>query len=221
MRTRSRVGFASLVLLSLLLAVGPAGAGNWVIDSPLDSSCIDQADQPNVYLRNPCLGDNGQHTYHFEPGFGPLMTTAVNWTNDGSYDTTDLDTLFENVAHNGSTDVYHENNDNLANGVNAIYFCVTDAAGYRCNHAHVQYHGDYNTTAAGGAIQNSVSRRYALACHETGHSVGLLHTSEDSNPNTQNEDKGCMYNNPVFGDANGVDALVRGHNVGHINNFYP
>ncbi len=71
----------------------------------------------------------------------------------------------------------------------------------RCDHGHIRYKNNdlANTTY-----------EWALACHETGHSVGLRHQGTLSQSTVR-----CMYN-PVPS----TDPYVGTHNVAHINGLY-
>jgi hypothetical protein len=71
----------------------------------------------------------------------------------------------------------------------------------RCRHGHVRYKNSSLST-------NTYEK--ALACHETGHSVGLRHQGSLSQSTVR-----CMYN-PVPS----TDPYVGTHNVNHINGLY-
>jgi hypothetical protein len=150
---------------------------------------------------------------------GPLMTTATNATLFQSYDTTDL-TIVDGSAHTGSVDVWYYVNDNLPDGVVGANRCNVAASDSTCNHSHAAYHGDYlEELGWNGPGTLNADRRRKLACHETGHTVGLTHginayPNAISNSNVSTLQ--CMvqgtYDNPPIG--------MGSHNVAHVNSWY-
>lgn len=192
----------ALAFLVVLLMASPAVAGNFVRNHPIYTTC------PTTPPFNPCLGDNATHDVYVTE-LGPNMEQWTIWTL-GNYNTTDLNIVYLS-SHTSTVDVYYRNNDNLPNGTAGIYYCVyvANAAQRRCAHSHVEYQGDLIASQPGyGATQWA-----AIACHETGHSVGLLHPADAFPPTT--DDVGCMST-----EIPPVDAYVRTHNTTHIQGYY-
>jgi len=83
-----------------------------------------------------------------------------------------------------------------------------------CDQFYVEYHGD---RICPGTYCDSVAFQRTLACHETGHTVGLLHGS-NANPATTDTDTSfnCMRTNPM--PAN--DTVMGTHNVGEVDDEY-
>lgn len=89
--------------------------------------------------------------------------TATEATRTGSYETTVLTTV---LAAHDTSDVFYEVETQSAPYYGS-YFCVTPS-GATCNHAHVTYNGP------NGAGLTALELKH-VACHETGHTVGLQH----------------------------------------------
>lgn len=77
-----------------------------------------------------------------------------------------------------------------------------------CFHWHILYDGDRTDAFS------AVGMRQA-GCHETGHTVGLMHVADNSDDRTF----GCIVTNvPV--DGAGSREFLKEHNVAHINAAY-
>jgi hypothetical protein len=154
----------------------------------------------NAGARNtPCFAEDRQHLYSMS--LGPRLGAATVATYTQSYETTDLVTGRESPG-SVNADVHYFVDDSLPANVLGRYDCTRWLSGGRCEHALIRYHGE---EVAGF----SDARLQALACHETGHSVGLRHP-----PNTDTATYGCMVN-PVPNVRH-----MGAHNANHINSRY-
>lgn len=147
------------------------------------------------------------------------MTAAVNWTLSGSYETTDVDVIF-GISHTTTVDVSYINDNDLPDSLLGDYRCISAATVHRCDHAHVLFHGDlFAALGHAGESAEDVLAQRSLACHETAHSLGLVHERDadwDTIAEAETTDVGCVRQ-----DWNRRVEHVRAHNVLHINGAYP
>lgn len=143
----------------------------------------------------PCFANNNYHTFIYN--LGPRMRTALERTRTESYETTDLTTAVQgSAADSNAEDVYAEFVRNLPFGAVGQYLCVYAGASGTCNHGHVRF----DDSQIGGF---SDAQLQSLACHEVGHSVGLLHGPYE-----------CIQSGQVSA------RYLGSHNVAHINGRY-
>jgi hypothetical protein len=200
-----RVRLAALLMAISLVTLGAplsAAAHNFVVGNPNFPNCP-------LNVSTSCLQDNYIVTVNVTGGLGPKMEAATRSTWDGSYNTTDLVRAYTTVV---SADIYYTNTDSLPVGVVGRTICLTAGSGpRRCLRARVLYDGG-NIVAAN--LHNNPTALKALACHETGHAIGLVHP-QDAAGGYESANVGCMAS-PL----NIEDSLVRTHNVEHINGHY-
>lgn len=148
---------------------------------------------------NPCFANNSTHymSYNLTTGW----RAATEATRTQSYETTNLVTI---LAAHDSSDVYYEVETQQTNYY-GIYFCVTPGSYGTCNHAHVTYNGPNGSGLTSSELQS-------VACHETGHTLGLRHPDFIPAPDDPNVYQ-CMV-------VNGFPAFLGAHNVKHINDWY-
>lgn len=165
--------------------------------------------QPNCVEGNLCRADNYAHSYW--PGdLGPKMKTAVNASMNQSYETTDLDVIYTDTpkfSGPGETDVIFDYIDLPGNTIGRTE-CEDVYDSLRCDQVYVFFD-------VPDSIADDPTMLHALACHEIGHSVGLLH---GDNAYLQVPDSDPMLNcmrTPVP-----RDVALGGHNVGQINGVY-
>lgn len=162
-----------------------------------------------------CLADNSTHTV-FTGNLGTKMRTATHNTLDYSWDTTNIDVVYHSApVYTGSseTDLIYEYNNALGSTTWGTTFCDDDGGAGKCDQFYIQYHGD---KICPGIECDDASFLQSIACHETGHTFGLLHGS-NSAPN-QSDTEGtlrCMRTKPVPD-----DPTVGAHNVSQINTQY-
>lgn len=134
---------------------------------------------------------------------------ATAWTIQNSYETTVLNFLKYGDGHNDQLNNYYTVTNDFDEKTLGYWNCVyyTNALHTKCKHGHITYNGMRDL---GGNGNNS------LACHETGHSVGLRHFGPQS--------KGpavvhCMHD-PMPPDPRDADPYLGPHNAGTINANY-
>ena len=153
-----------------------------------------------------CYADSATHTWDYD--LGPRLTTAVVESLYGSYDTTALTVSLSgagnNNSHGASVDVYFEFGE-VPGGDDAFWDCRV-YVGRVCKHAHVTFDGSR-------VASNSDDELKSLACHEIGHSVGLLHGEFHRHEDPEHTDYACMTKLPS-------SSLMGLHNVRHVNAHY-
>lgn len=191
---RVLIGF---VMLSAGLAAGPAEAN---FADAASGNCY------YSYVRE-CYADSSNHNWSAE--VGPRMLDAIDATLYGSYHTTDL-TIPPRDPHDGHVDIwYHFDDADLPGGVIGLASCQT-WSGHICDHWHVIFDDE---VIAGDSDQEL----HALACHETGHTVGLMHPEIDDDAGgggTWADKYKCMLS------YSPSPHLLGDHNVAHINQRY-
>lgn len=155
----------------------------------------------------PCFANNSYHTATYN--LGPRLYAATERTRTQTYETTDLTTDVDTTnTHDDNEDLYYGVDDSLPPNVYGIYTCHFYLSGQRCTHAHIRYHGAEIAGLSDDDLQ-------ALACHETGHSLGLWHPADRGYTNDPNT-FGCM----VQGFYPGKPKYLQTHNTIHINSRY-
>lgn len=115
----------------------------------------------------PCPANSTHHIFFFGAS---MSSSAIYWTNKTRTDS------YNNVpgwstastAYHGSSDLHMIYTNTLDSDTYGIYSCSTIGSGGVCDHGHVEYNAQLWPDLSG-------SQRQSLACHETGHSVGLAH----------------------------------------------
>lgn len=157
-----------------------------------------------------CYADTDAHNWDCD--LGPNMLTAVVDTLYGSWDTTDLEITLNsdcgNGSHNTYVDVYYYHL-NVPNGDYALTDCKDTVAGQptKCDHWHVTFDPDE-------LVLHSAAFLKSVACHETGHTVGLWHQPYTGGSGMVDSDWQCMRSDLNF------PTNVGAHNVGHVNWWY-
>lgn len=133
-----------------------------------------------------CQTDNDYVTAHRQSSLSSTGNQNIYDTLIGSYDTTDLEVHFDSTPeYSGSaeTDIIYQQSSSLPGSLIGIAWC-NDAVGtgptaLKCDQHYVRF--------------KSSSPDRALACHETGHAVGLTH-GDDADPRLSDNDSrlGCM-----------------------------
>lgn len=195
--------WASLLLLSMsviLLSTYPAMANNIALPSG----------EPPIYRAN-----NRYHWFAYAPTSGPDIVNGFEATRTQSYEGTDLVTSLHGTGVDDSVDwdLYSEKCYGCHSGtILSIADCrwVTSGTGYAyCRHWHVIHDGDQTDALSAAGHQQ-------LACHETGHTVGLLHPRDGSRDHSI---YGCMPTGVAFNGA-GDARWLRAHNETHISDAY-
>jgi hypothetical protein len=202
---------SAVAMGSVALGATPATAHNYFGHSSF-TDCDDIGEVTSMDYGTTCLADNANQYVYYE--LGPMLTRATDATLYGSYDTTRIN-VFKDGGHYTQTDAVYRNEDRMPYELLGRAVCVNDVAGTkRCDHFHVEYHSD-RLNELGWNVDTSQNRTrlHALACHESGHTVGLLH-GEDADPPIANNHEAlrCMRT-PLVETDTGVGA----HNANHLN----
>jgi hypothetical protein len=180
--------------VALALCVAPFASGsqsagaadpNNMMPTPSDSGCHKGS--------LPCLSDGSSLTV-YEGYLGPYMLAGTDWALNGSYAPSDAGPVYRApvpvTSGIGETDIIYEYAD-LPIGRDRLEWCDDPSlGGNRCDQTYVQYS---NSMSWYLSDPNHGEVFAALGCHETGHSVGLLH-GKWSDPVTDNQDPvlGCL-----------------------------
>lgn len=197
---------ALVVMLGVVLvfaAAVPADASHYVIMMPVPAN-------PYCSLDDACRADNHDH-YVYIGYLGPTFRQGVTSTLNGSYDTTDLDVHYVG-SPTASTDVIYHYLD-LPGTTSGLYQC-RDPRGYDCGRADVYF--DSEQVCDPYCSDNDVR---AVACHETGHSVGLVHGDEAYDHPISNT-TGSLYCMQTDTGGLPVPYQLGSHNADQINVVY-
>jgi hypothetical protein len=154
-----------------------------------------------------CQTDNSELTIHKRSTLSQAGKDNINTTLFGSWDTTDLNvTRHSTPTMTGPSEtdiIYGVNPDDVPSGFTGWTWC-DDTVGsfqFKCDQHFVKF--EFNPSVA-------------LACHETGHAVGLTH-GDDADPQVSNQhyELRCMRT-PVPEH----DPYVGPHNVERVNSVY-
>ena len=211
-----------VVVGSLNLAVVSAGADAFAADHGVDSIFPspnyqggDSGCDEGVFI---CQADSSVHTVYIN-ALGPKMQAATVFTLGLSYDTTDLSVIYHGnsaVTYSGTleTDVIYENNNSLPSNVWGRTRCDDNSpGGGKCDQFYVSYHAD----KIDAEIPTNTTLQRAIACHETGHTVGLLHGANSSPAQAQTAvEFRCMRTSPLPA----VESMGP-HNIHQVNLIYP
>lgn len=211
---RIRGGHTILVVVIALLLFAPTAAHASHFDNMFDSANF-QGGYPLCLKQSLCRTDNATLTVFQQSTVNAAMRQGVVNTLNRSYATTDLTIVYHtysNVSYEGGaeTDIIYQGWSTLGPGRDGATWCDDDVDGTkRCDQHYVAF--DNGTTSAYGS-----SAARALACHETGHGVGLLH-GQNAEPTKANT-AASLYclKTPVTG----ADRYLGDHNVKQINRTY-
>jgi hypothetical protein len=155
-----------------------------------------------------CQTDNATLTVHRQSSLSAASKDNIAWTLNNSWDTTDLNVSYDSTpAYSGTaeTDIVYQRNDAAVEaGKDGIAWCNDAVSTFRCDQHYVAF--DLATAPR------------ALACHETGHAVGLTH-GNNANPtvDAQASSLECMRNPLTY---SGADNFVGAHNANWVNATY-
>lgn len=151
-----------------------------------------------------CQTDNDFLTVFRQASLGSTGRTNIASALNGEYAPTDLTVSFVSTpSYSGSaeTDIIYQQRDNLPGTADGFAWCNDAVTSTKCDQ-------HYN------AFESANPSR-ALACHETGHAVGLTH-GQQASPQLSNGDNSlaCMTT-PV------ETSDLGAHNTNSINATYP
>jgi hypothetical protein len=151
------------------------------------------------------LQDDRTMSYQFDSNLSAHMRSASDWTLINSYNTTDLNVVKFADGHRNDLNNHYAIGAMPLPGLIGYHDCVywVSLSRTRCRHGHIRYNN---------AGLSTTTYERALACHETGHSVGLRH--KGTTANTQSIVR-CVWT-PL----NPNDPYLGAHNVAHINRTY-
>ena len=156
-----------------------------------------------------CKTDNTSLRYNLNTLGGTVRDNTEDTLQD-SYDFTDLNASVQNpIVWSGccETDIVYFNVDPPGTLL-GITFCEDDGSGSKCDQHYV-----YIDQPVVSTFNNT--KEQSVACHETGHAVGLAH-GDNADPLLNFDDPllDCMRNGNVF------EQTLGGHNIGQINGAY-
>jgi hypothetical protein len=203
---------AAVLLASALVGAGAAGvayavnANNMVGNANYDLAC----DEGGPGWGRVCRTDNAAVYYYMDSNgefeLEEVDRDKVRYVMANYYRPTDLSVTYDSspvFSGDAETDVIYQEGA-VSNGFDGYTWCNDDSPSpkYECDQTYIRIRG-------AGVYTNG------LTCHETGHSVGLLHGA-NSNPTTSNgdDDLGCMQT-PV-----GSTTPLGANQRNRINNTY-
>lgn len=206
----------TLMLTAAMCGVTPAWAATPAFDNRVGNPRYNYAcaDSTQANPHHVCRTDNATLGWWMESSLDwtgsandTAAETAINDTMSISYNGTDLNTSYDTTpvtSGTGETDiVYRSKPGDFTTGDTGYTWC-NDAVGYNeCDQQYVNF--KYTTTTR------------PLACHETGHAVGLLHGPNASPSGITEDDEvmECMMKHTVWAHRGlGPD------NAGNINRMY-
>lgn len=225
---RSHRGRSILVAVCLLVVLTPpplawAAYSNNILPNGRFSGCYaGTAVQSNT--GGPCQTDNASVGYWMEE---PIDTTTGSDSEaeiqinrlmapSSGYGSTDLTAFYDSTpvfSGSGETDIIYrkKTQDFRDSGSVGYYFCNDVAglsSGNKCDQGYINLR----------YIQNTPAQQLALACHETGHAVGLLHPTDASPPKSATDTEfECMMNAPIAT----YPYVGQDPNIANINSVYP
>ncbi|WP_394278442.1 hypothetical protein [Microbacterium sp.] len=209
-RRLSRTTVIAAVTLLLVAVATPAQAAD-------PDNLTPTANYNRVYCENQtlatssivCQTDNGAISVYMQSSVSAYLEGRIRDSLDNSYDPiSSISVSYPNTpvySGSGETDIIYQMGA-LSSPYVGMYWCndAVDSDFYACDQGYVRI-----TTSSG-------YHRRSLACHETGHAVGLLHGGS-ADPVVSNSDPrlGCMHT-PFNADR----YTLGSNNVAQINATY-
>jgi hypothetical protein len=160
-----------------------------------------------------CFADSTIHNWDWD--LGPRFATVTFDSLYNTYDTTDLQIAQSGTTndgvHNQDVDIYYHFGT-VANGNWALASCQSPVnTSHHCNHWHVIYDNEELV-----AVNDNDVFFKKVACHETGHTVGLQHPDvQDHGWEHTDARFGCMRRGEI------LQPLLGDHGANHIDSYYP
>lgn len=198
-------------IAALLVGITSGVAVAAVIDNFNPNSHYSQACySTTATIGFPCQTENAALSYYMDSAGDYNLESAddlaVTTTMDNDYHPTHLNTGYDSTpvfSGSGETDmIYQEGSAGIPSSKDGIYWCNGEGTGFKCDQGYVRIRG-------GGFYTRG------LACHETGHGVGLMH-GQSATPYVNNDDPrlGCLRT-PV-----GSNTALGTNNFDNINDWY-
>ena len=189
--------------LAIVIALG-ACTDNMFPNKTHDWACFDGT----IATGSICQTDNASLTYWVDANLGADGRATIDSIMHSQFGSTDLNPSYDSspsYSGQAETDIIYEKVPATIMPTQAIgiTWCEDADQGYQCDQQYIAYKTGIPVTAN-------------MACHESGHAVGLMHGSE-SDPVVNNTDPqlGCMRT-PADDSAN----TLGGMNVGEIDDTY-
>lgn len=152
-----------------------------------------------------CQTDNRALTVWMEGTLDSSGKDSIRWTLNNSWDTTKLNVSYpSSPSYSGGSEtdiIYRWKPADVPSGKDGIAFCNGRVSDNRCDQHYVSF------------LSTSAGRR--IACHETGHAVGLTHGQEASPKQSNGLDAlACMTTGPI------ESEFVGQHNEATVNYTY-
>lgn len=175
----------------------------WPTPNSTHQDCLQQNPDSGSSV---CLPDSDIQTFYYD-NLDSRMDTATDRTLAWSWDTLDyiVDWRRQSTpkwSGTWETDVIYRDRNFLPWGVLGWATCedTADSSPDHCDQFYITYHMDHlcgSTIAICGTDTGDQNKRQALACHETGHTLGFVHP-ENSNPIVPywEADYECMRTDP-------------------------
>lgn len=229
MRSLSMSTRRTVAILAILAGVGVGAAESAAADHADTMFTNSRTSQTcwKGYVQNstPCRADNSTHTVFFRSTVPSNVVSATSDSLTDSYHAgTDLSVIFHNsgtVSYSGGAEtdvIYGGTSQNLPPGVNGWMYCDDPietwygAATKRCDQAYVIF--NRNTTSS-----FSFSQAKSVGCHETGHTVGLLHGSDADPFGLSDGDSSLACMRTQVPNAS-LNPYMKAHNVHEVDRTY-
>ena len=197
-KSRLAALFVGSALVGASLAVaGPATASNWAGGPTGDTGC----DMPNV-------ADSANHGYYYS-SISSGNTSALNWARTNVVDPTDVNTFNDSLTSTTDVVVYNGNYNGTCgyswytssntSGIVGMVECESTTGSDKCESWTMRLQKPFTDVVAS-------DWRQALAVHESGHTLGLLHRTSGATVMRTGYPKPSRY----------FDT----HDANHINGYY-
>lgn len=200
--TRRLAAATGLVVAVAAATAGPAAGTHGTFDGMVPTANYNvncSTSTPTV-----CQTDNADMTIFRGSTLSATASSNITTALNSWYDITDLNVQYGvgYTTNGANTDVVYGISGSVPAGSDAYYYCAISAGGYRCDQGVVNF------------INNTVVTK-GVACHETGHAVGLVHGMNGSPQLANNDGRLECMQTPTPDIGNGE------WNRHQINDLYP